>query len=497
MRAVAGSGDARRVRRRFRRPVAAGLALATASTAGAVALTTTGRLPATPGPAPARSSASATTAPAPPPVLLPAGPSPAGLPPAGPSPAYPTRAATTAGIAAAIGPLLRAAPLRGGVGAVVIDAADGRVLLDRGGGTGRAPASLAKLTTGAAALASLDPTSRLHTRVVSGVPGEIVLVGAGDPTLVAATPARTAYPRPASLDELARRTAAAVLPAMRPRGPIAALTVRVDDGLFVGPAVSPDWEPGYVRAGVVAPVSALTLDDESPAAAPAGRVPDPALATGRRFVALLRARGVPVRPEVTHATVRAGMEGTLAEVASPPVAVLVESALRRSDNDLAEALARLVAVREGRPATFAGAAAAVTDVLRRLGVPTGGLRLLDGSGAARGSRVPPRALAAVLELAAEPGSRVGGLLSGLPVAGFSGTLELRYVDRATAAGAGAVRAKTGSLTGASGLAGVVGTADRGLLVFVVLADRVPPRSTGAARNALDRVGAALATCGCR
>src|SRR6476620_2857509 len=105
--------------------------------------------------------------------------------------------------------------------------------------------------------------------------------------------------------------------------------------------------------------------------------------------------------------------------------------LTRSDNDLAEALSRQVALQKGQPATFAGAAAAVRGVLRELlpsvGAGPGSVLLQDGSGLSRLDRVQPGAITRLLSaVAGERRERLFPVLSGLPVAGFDGTLERRY-----------------------------------------------------------------------
>ncbi|MDT4935178.1 MAG: hypothetical protein QOK11_3070, partial [Pseudonocardiales bacterium] len=92
------------------------------------------------------------------------------------------------------------------------------------------------------------------------------------------------------------------------------------------------------------------------------------------------------------------------------------------------------------------------------------------------------------------------IVTALPVAAWSGTLSGRYLRGSGAtAGAGVVRAKTGTLTSVSSLAGFVHDADGRLLAFAVLADHVAPGDgpTAAAEAALDRIAAALAGCGCR
>jgi D-alanyl-D-alanine carboxypeptidase/D-alanyl-D-alanine-endopeptidase (penicillin-binding protein 4) len=174
------------------------------------------------------------------------------------------------------------------------------------------------------------------------------------------------------------------------------------------------------------------------------------------------------------------------------VADLVERMLTRSDNDLAEALGRHVALALHQPASFAGEAAAISDALQRHGVR---VALKDASGLSRLDRMQPAQLADLLAHAARDG-RYAPLLTGLPVAGFDGTLSDRYRKGPTRSAAGEVRAKTGTLNGVSALAGYVRTRSGRLLAFDLTANGVALGATRAAQGALDRVAAALAACGC-
>jgi D-alanyl-D-alanine carboxypeptidase/D-alanyl-D-alanine-endopeptidase (penicillin-binding protein 4) len=86
------------------------------------------------------------------------------------------------------------------------------------------------------------------------------------------------------------------------------------------------------------------------------------------------------------------------------------------------------------------------------------------------------------------------VLTELPVAGWSGTLAQRYQASAAHGAIGVVRAKTGTLTGVSSLAGVIHDRTGALLGFAVIADRTS--STPDAEAALDAAVARLAACGC-
>ena len=378
-------------------------------------------------------------------------------------------------------------------GAAVLDVATGQPLLSTDPGTPRTPASIAKLATGAAVLSRLDPRSRLRTVVREGAtPGSLVLVGAGDASLLTRPAGTDPYAGRATLTDLADRTASA----LRADG-VSTVGLAVDDTLFEGPAVSPDWPAGYVGSGVVSPVSALSVDAGRVSIGSDVREADPAVAAGRTFARLLARRGVEVTGEVRRAAVQTGA-AEVAAVESPTLAQLVELMLQTSDNDLAEALLRLVAVGSDRPGTFVDGRAVVADVLDELVGPGTGTELLDGSGLARGSVVAPEVLARLLVTAAGADAGQAGdgdlwhLVTGLPVAGFTGTLSARFLSDVplTSPAAGEVRAKTGTLTGVSTLAGTATVGDRPV-VLVVMGNGVT--DTLAARAALDRFATLVAT----
>ncbi|MDQ1689180.1 MAG: hypothetical protein QOK42_2155 [Frankiaceae bacterium] len=370
----------------------------------------------------------------------------------------------------------------------VLDVATGATLFDRAASRAVPPASTAKLLTAAAALSVLGSERRLATTAVR-VGSAVVLVGGGDPTL--AGPRSVAhYPSAARLVDLAARTAAAL-------GSAARVSVAVDDSLFTGPSTAAGWKPNYIPDGDIAPVSALELDgarlrpDDDPKT-PDPRAADPALHAGRAFAAMLRARGVTVVGAVTREATSTAPRQPLASVQSAPVSELVEGMLARSDNDLAEAFIRHIAIATKRAPTFAGGAAAVVESVSALGVR--GPVLHDGSGLSTLDRATPGELATLVAAAA--GRRhpeLSPLITGLPVAGFSGTLEKRFASAAPARGM--VRAKTGTLTGVSTLAGVLVTADGRLLAFAATAPHAP--GTRRAQLALDRLLAVLVGCGCR
>jgi D-alanyl-D-alanine carboxypeptidase/D-alanyl-D-alanine-endopeptidase (penicillin-binding protein 4) len=85
------------------------------------------------------------------------------------------------------------------------------------------------------------------------------------------------------------------------------------------------------------------------------------------------------------------------------------------------------------------------------------------------------------------------LISGLAVAGYSGTLDVAH--QRSGAGKGVTRAKTGTLNGVNALAGYVTDKDGRLLAFAMVANGTPSKS--AAESALDKLAFGISGCGCR
>jgi D-alanyl-D-alanine carboxypeptidase/D-alanyl-D-alanine-endopeptidase (penicillin-binding protein 4) len=183
-------------------------------------------------------------------------------------------------------------------------------------------------------------------------------------------------------------------------------------------------------------------------------------------------------------------------VSSPPLGQIVARLVLVSDNNAAEVVAHHVGLRVHGDGSFTGGAAAVRTVLGRLGVPLAGAVIHDGSGLSRSDRLRPRTLTDVLHVAASPDHpQLREVLTGLPVAGFTGSLEFRFQTGAPA-GRGRVQAKTGTLSGVHGLAGVATDLDGDVLGFVAIADRVPDVDEEIARLTIEKVVAALGACHC-
>jgi len=308
----------------------------------------------------------------------------------------------------------------------VTDTVTGETVWELNADASLQPASATKILTGAAAILALGPDDVLTTEVVRT--GDTVVIRAsGDVWLTSG-----------QLDDLAEQVGQAE-------------QVIIDTSVWSGEPLMPGWDPQDIDAGYIAPLEPAMLygarigDTE-------GDVPrshTPALDVARALADRVGAETVGLGPAPADAEV-------VATTGSPELIDRLTEMMLHSDNVMAEAIGHEVALHRGLPATAQGATQATLDVLGEHGIDISGVSLADNSGLSTLNLIPPRVLDDVLhDAAAQPPLRP--LLATLPVAGGSGTLTDRYDDMS---GRGWVRAKTGTLTATSALAGVV-TADSG------------------------------------
>ena len=392
-------------------------------------------------------------------------------------------APTPAGVRSQINRLARADALRRS-GVLVVDPGTEQTLFDKQASRALIPASTVKILTAAAALEALGPNARLATRTAQQ--GDTVyLIGGGDASLPRALKTDSLPQGPASLRRLARDTATKL-------GTRNRIDIVFDDSLFSGRLLGPGWPKGFPAAGVAGPVTALMMDQGRRTPTSRARVNDPSEKAAQVFANLLEKRGVQVNRISRGVAPAAASE--VARVESATITEIVKEMLTESDNDVAEALGHLVGKEVLDDGSFAGGAQATTQILTNAGIDTSSMDLVDASGLSGRNKVAPTVIADVL-VDVVRGERWAPIVQGLAVAGVTGTLADRFATKATSAGRGVVRAKTGTLTGVGSLAGTVLDEDGRPLVFVVIGNNV--RSQAQARDTMDRIASRLAECGCR
>lgn len=171
---------------------------------------------------------------------------------------------------------------------------------------------------------------------------------------------------------------------------------------------------------------------------------------------------------------------------SPTLAEIAQPLLKDSINLYGEAVLRLNADRGALPTNDA-ALEGVGTRLAAWDVPPDAWQIIDGSGLSRRNAVAPETLVTILQRMYDP-SGDSPWMTGLPVAGRDGTLAERM--KGTPAQDN-VRAKTGTMSNISTLAGYVRTRDDEALAFAVMADNFEGPGSAAA-EAVDRIAVRLA-----
>jgi serine-type D-Ala-D-Ala carboxypeptidase/endopeptidase (penicillin-binding protein 4) len=355
--------------------------------------------------------------------------------------------------------------------------ADGRTIYDDRAQRAVAPASVQKLIVAATALNALGPNYRYHTLFAgrTGIAdngmldGDLWLIGSGDPSLESS--------------DLQNGVGMLARSGVRHVGG----AVVIDDTALSGPGLNPHWGSDDNGQDYAAPTSAISVDGDTIESHPeVGGVEqtvwtpmqDVARYVAGRLNGILVARGIAAAmPPAIGAAPLASV--VLWDHRSAPLQMLESHMLFVSDNHYAEQLLRTVGGEALGAPDDAGGIEAERQFLDRLGVPTPGLRLYDGSGLSPENRVAAITLARLLA------NEEPSLHRLLPLGGREGTLE--NYDFTTALGR--VRAKSGHLSDVSSLAGYVTTLHHGRVSFAFLVNGSPGDPDAAIVRAVDRVAA--------
>jgi serine-type D-Ala-D-Ala carboxypeptidase/endopeptidase (penicillin-binding protein 4) len=437
-------------------------------------------------------------------------------------------------LAARLAGALSTPALRGArVAALVVDRDSGATLFSLNPDRSMVPASNQKLFTAVAALHAFGPTHRFVTEVLAdaapdadGAVETLYVRGGGDPAVTSEDFWRLASDlRRAGLDRVRgdlvlddsafdhqRWHPSWGKPSSRAyHAPVGGLTVNygafavvIEPGSAAGQGVRARIDPAVPflhlvnRAETGPPhtrrslqvdrsdgsrVEQVIVSGSMPAGASAETfersVLDPAAYAGAVLRMQLEAVGIQVGGETRAAAVPEAAIPLLA-FEGKPLAEVVRSFLKYSNNSIGEALVKQLGARaSGGPGCWRDGVTALRGELTDLGIPVDQLVLVDGSGLSYEDRATPRALVAALRRGAESFRFGPEFIAALPIAAADGTLE----DRAEAA-LGRVRAKTGLLTQVTSLSGMAELEDGHVAYFSVLVNGFR-RSAGEAMGALD------------
>ncbi|MES2092772.1 MAG: D-alanyl-D-alanine carboxypeptidase [Actinomycetota bacterium] len=368
--------------------------------------------------------------------------------------------------------------------ASVISATTGEVLLDRGGAKPSRTSSVLLTLTAAAALAVLGPDYQFSTKVYTGsIPGSVVLVGGGDPTLSALNAGQESVYRGApKISDLASQA--------QDRSPVPITDIVLDSSLW---DPSDRWDPSWDRSqqsdGTQPEITALTVDGgrASPAEQKSPRSSSSIADVGAAFASDL---GISGAERITVGTVPAGA-AVLGEVKSQPVRALVAYMISATDNTLGEYLARQISKVAGSDGSASSLARVIPAALSTYGLSTTGVVIRDGSGQSGTNAVPATFVAQLMAKIAAGQQNLNIIYDALPISGKTGTLASRFTG-ANAATRGAVNAMAGATATENSLAGVIHATDGATLSFAVYALGASGSGT---IPALDTVIRGLFTCG--
>ncbi|MBE6261586.1 MAG: D-alanyl-D-alanine carboxypeptidase/D-alanyl-D-alanine-endopeptidase [Prevotella sp.] len=171
-------------------------------------------------------------------------------------------------------------------------------------------------------------------------------------------------------------------------------------------------------------------------------------------------------------------DAQLLEVCCHSITQVLERMMKVSDNFYAESMFYQTAASVGHhPATAVDARTVTRKLINRLGLNASNYRIADGSGLSLYNYVTVELLVTLLRHAWRTPSISKALMPSLPVAGVDGTLKSRMQKTLAQ---GNVRAKTGTLTGISSLAGYCTAANGHELAFAIINQGILDKTSGKA-----------------
>ena len=305
---------------------------------------------------------------------------------------------------------------------VVIDQLDGAVVYEKGANSLRKPASIQKIFMGVAAVMHLPMDQVFSTSLWVGTePNTLVIQGSYDPWI-------------STSSKLAEKMGRTSLP-------------RIEfNSLKALKELNPDLDSSFTLFYA----SLFTPETE-------------------HIKKFFRDKGLNVKMKRVSNQTALNSSGTLILGSqSPALEEILGYAVAWSDNTLSERIARLTSVAAGNSFDQAGVANTFSSSLAELGIESSEMIVKDASGLSKENRVTANLVAQLL-VKIRTDERFVPLINGFPVSGISGTLRNRFTETAPDA-VGLVKAKTGTLSNTTNLAGYVESGDREY-AFVIISDR--------------------------
>ena len=350
------------------------------------------------------------------------------------------------------------------IGIKVVEVETGEVLYSKNHKKLHHPASTTKLFTAATALSKLGPdfrfTTSLYTDPTSDpkLVGNVYLKGKADPVL----DSRDIVNMCNALQQTGVKTI---------QGDIV-----VDESYLDSVREGPGWmwDDRPLR------ISALSIRNIEPNSPMESR----AIACGEHLKSILIDKGINVMGNVIIGTLPSDHHH-VAEHQSPQLSDIIKMMNKPSDNWIAEFLLKTIGAEiKGKQGSWSKGRDVINEFLDEIFGETTPHRFVDGSGLSRYNLVNAELLTKLLVYMYQNFELMPEFTTSLPIAGIDGTLKNRMQGVSAQK---VLRAKTGTLSGVSALAGYTRTVDDETIAFGILISHYVG-SASTARGIQDNIG---------